>query len=46
MNLACLFALFPYAYATGQTDKLLEQKNLSMKEGTLKFFRMYLGDDT
>ena len=46
MNLACLFALFPYAYATGQTDKLLEQKNLSMKEGILKFFRMYLGDDT
>ena len=45
MNLACLFALFPYAYATGQADKLLSRESLSVKEKTKDFFRTYLGDD-
>ena len=44
MDLICLFSLFPYAYLTGQSKKLLDMESLAISDKAKKFFRAYLGD--
>ena len=44
-DLISLFALFPYAYVTGQATKLIEQKDYTISEKAIRFFDTYIGNE-